>query len=453
MLHLLTLPGGLTLLPPGFFLFAAFPLQGCDASAQCAGLVALKTMNSPLPTEWLLKALVADAEEAIICFHLNGCIGLWNAAAERLYGYTAGEVLGRQVSLILPLCDIPTMETLVENTVATSARVSETVERLGKSGTQLLLHVERSIVRNEAGLPMAILEKAVESSARLSAATAETHLHPLIRQMSVAFWTADFRLRITSHWDSGFQGLRVFQGNPPGQSVHEYLQCKQNQETPVKQHLDALNGICSRFEYRRRKRIFEISLEPLRNASGSVIGCIGVALDITERKKSEEEIRHQATHDGLTGLANYRKFVNHLEDEVRRAERNGQPFGVLLLDLDGLKLINDRLGHLAGNRALKRLARAMKDHSRATDIAARYGGDEFGILLIDADYQMCEQVAGRIRDCLALETGPPRLTVSIGVAVYPADGRTAQDLLEIADRRLYREKKAAMERFQTAIAE
>ena len=157
----------------------------------------------------------------------------------------------------------------------------------------------------------------------------------------------------------------------------------------------------------------------MRGASGAVIGCIGVALDITERKKTEEEVRFQATHDGLTGLANYREFVTHLEDEVRRASRTGHAFGLLLLDLYGLKQINDRLGHLAGNRALKRLAHVMKEHSRATDVAARYGGDEFGLLLIDADYGRSEQVASRIRERLYLESTSPRLSVSIGAAVYP----------------------------------
>jgi len=80
-----------------------------------------------------------------------------------------------------------------------------------------------------------------------------------------------------------------------------------------------------------------------------IVGRIGMALDVTERKKTEEEIRHRATHDGLTGLANYSEFFDSLKREAGRAGRTGQPFAVLLLDLDDLKPINDRLGHLAGN--------------------------------------------------------------------------------------------------------
>ncbi len=407
-------------------------------------------LSSPLSTECLLQSLVADSREAIICFHLDGTVVLWNAAAEKLYGYSAQETVGKHISLILPLYELPSINELLCNPISESANAAETVERLHKTGARITLQIQRSPIRNEVGIVIAVLEKASSCSAEILAATAEAQLRLLTDQMPVVFWTANPRLRITSHWGSGFRGLRVFRNNSPGQTVHEYMRCKEDQETPIKQHMDALRGVSSRFEYRWRKHVFDISLEPMRNAGGEVIGCIGVALDITERKKTEEEIRYQATHDGLTGLANYREFLMRLEDEVRRAGRNGRSFGLLLLDLDGLKLINDRLGHMAGNRALKQLARVMKDKSRATDISARYGGDEFAVLLIDADFPRSEQVAGRIRDSLRAQPGTLPLTVSIGAAVYPQDGRTARELLEIADRRLYADKKSATERYQTA---
>jgi diguanylate cyclase (GGDEF)-like protein len=173
-------------------------------------------------------------------------------------------------------------------------------------------------------------------------------------------------------------------------------------------------------------------------------------MDITERKKTEEKVRYQATHDALTGLANYREFLDTLEREIRRGERSNRSFAVLLLDLDALKSINDRLGHLAGNRALKRLSEVMKEQCRSTDLAARYGGDEFAVLLQTPG--MARQIAGRVQ--IALRNGPeqPPLSVSIGVSVYPDDGRSAQDLLEAADRELYQRKRASRGRSVAARA-
>jgi len=219
------------------------------------------------------------------------------------------------------------------------------------------------------------------------------------------------------------------------------LNCPDPKASPIAQHYAALRGESSHFEYQHWNRVMDVHLEPLRAVTGEIIGCIGVGVDITERKKSEDEIRFQATHDALTGLANYREFVDTLEREIGRAERSRHSFTVMLLDLDDLKRINDRLGHLAGNRALKRLAARIKDHGRSTDLAARYGGDEFAVILIESDLRMAEQVAERIESCLRNDEEEPRLTVSIGTGIYPNDGRTAQELLEAADQRLYRRKK------------
>jgi len=112
------------------------------------------------------------------------------------------------------------------------------------------------------------------------------------------------------------------------------------------------------------------------------------------------------------------------------------------LDLDDLKGINDRYGHLAGNRALKRSARILKEHFRASDLAARFGGDEFAVVLLDADTDMAEHVAGRARSQLRQQPHLPVLRVSIGMAVYPKDAGSAQELFEVADKRRYHDKRS-----------
>jgi diguanylate cyclase (GGDEF)-like protein/PAS domain S-box-containing protein len=269
----------------------------------------------------------------------------------------------------------------------------------------------------------------------------DEQLRLLVEQMPVLLWTTDRHLRITSNLGSGFQFSKIASGELVGRTVPEFLHCEDSGAVPAIRHCEALQGTPSRFDYKWADRVLDIQVGPLRSAEGKIIGCIGVALDITGRKTSEEQMLYQATHDALTGLANYREFSETLEREVRRAVRSRNRFAVLLLDLDGLKQINDRSGHLAGNRALKRLANAMREHCRSIDLAARYGGDEFALVLIDADPAMAEQVAERIRGCLCEASDGAPLGVSIGTASYPADGRTGQELLESADQRLYAQKK------------
>jgi len=166
-----------------------------------------------------------------------------------------------------------------------------------------------------------------------------------------------------------------------------------------------------------------------------------MAMDITDRRKNEEQVLFQARHDALTGLANYREFMDRLERDVHRAERNNHSFTLLLLDLDGLKRINDLQGHLAGNRALKRLAAVMNENCRSTDLAVRNGGDEFAVVLIDSDKGMAEQAAQRIETGLRSDPNEPALSVSIGIGIYPYDGRTVGERIEAADRQLYKCKR------------
>ena len=261
--------------------------------------------------------------------------------------------------------------------------------------------------------------------------------------MPAILWTTDEHLRITSNWGTGLNSSKVKAGDFVGRTLHDYLECQDPLAPPIVQHADALRGIASYFEYRHGSRHFALHLSPLRAPSGEITGCVGAGVDITDRKRSEDQIRYQASHDALTGLANYREFIDTMEREVRRAERSKHSFALLLLDLDGLKVINDRYGHLAGNRALKRLSDVIKEHSRATDLAARYGGDEFAIVLIDADPGMANRIAQRVQKALREGREQPPLTVSIGMSASPEDGQTVPELLQAADRHLYKRKKVA----------
>jgi two-component system, cell cycle response regulator len=154
-----------------------------------------------------------------------------------------------------------------------------------------------------------------------------------------------------------------------------------------------------------------------------------------------EQVRHLAVSDPLTGLANYRRLLEVLENETERTNRNGRPFAVLLFDLDGLKKINDTYGHVVGSQALNRLAHILRIHCRAIDTAARYGGDEFALVLPETQREEAERVANRIRAVLASDPEQPPLSASIGISIYNGNGERIEKLLSAADQQLYAEKE------------
>jgi len=151
--------------------------------------------------------------------------------------------------------------------------------------------------------------------------------------------------------------------------------------------------------------------------------------------------RELAVTDPLTGLANHRQLVQALESEIKRSRRTAQPLAVVLLDLDGLKQINDRHGHLAGSLAIRRVAEALLGSCRATDTAARFGGDEFALVLPETGEAAAWHVARGVADRLATDAEKPNLSISVGVAVYPGHGETVETLLNAADVALYETKE------------
>jgi diguanylate cyclase (GGDEF)-like protein len=162
-----------------------------------------------------------------------------------------------------------------------------------------------------------------------------------------------------------------------------------------------------------------------------------IAEDITKQRELEDHLRQQAAKDPLTGLANYRQLVDTLDVEIKRSQRTDRHFALLLFDLDGLKQINDVHGHVVGSQALCRVADALVMGCRNIDTPARFGGDEFALVLPETTEESAVFVAKRISESVASDGGKPPISVSVGVAIYPADGERIDALLSAADAAMY----------------
>jgi diguanylate cyclase (GGDEF)-like protein/PAS domain S-box-containing protein len=165
-----------------------------------------------------------------------------------------------------------------------------------------------------------------------------------------------------------------------------------------------------------------------------------IAEDVTRQRELEDHLRRLAASDSLTGLANYRRLVDVLHSEIKRSQRTNRVFAMLFFDLDGLKQINDRYGHMVGSQALCRLADALCSCCRGIDTPARFGGDEFALVLPETEAEEANLVARRICESLANDGKAPKLSVSFGVAVYQ-NRDTIESLLGEADSALYSMKR------------
>lgn len=206
-----------------------------------------------------------------------------------------------------------------------------------------------------------------------------------------------------------------------------------------------------RFEYILDKRCIDQVIYPVFDNKGEVARLAFFGADISRRREMEKELETMALNDQLTGLYNRRGFFTLATRELKRAQRSQKSLLLFFIDMDGLKDINDRFGHEEGDRALMAAAKILTNTFRISDIISRIGGDEYAILVVDADEALMEKLLLRlyrlINNFNARKTHTSKLALSIGHAVYdPLKPATLDELISYADQGMYKMKKVKYHR-------
>lgn len=278
--------------------------------------------------------------------------------------------------------------------------------------------------------------------------TSQERFRGLVESSDDLIYTTDAEACLTGVFGKGWHARRLHAENMIGRPIAELLGGADPQHESA--HKRALAGEHVIYEWRTSGSVeedFQSSLSPMRDADGHVCGLVAIGRDITERRRSEELVRHQAQHDALTGLPNRVLMQDRLQQAILQASRNCRDVGVLFVDLDYFKMVNDRYGHDTGDELLKAVAQRLLDCVRQSDTVARIGGDEFVVVIGDAaDQAALAQVADKILNAFkkpfVLSSCTLSMSPSIGISSYPADASDAATLVKLADGAMYEAKMA-----------
>jgi diguanylate cyclase (GGDEF)-like protein/PAS domain S-box-containing protein len=346
---------------------------------------------------------------------------------------------------------------MTEALVARNRDLEHAREELQSLNTSL----ESRVAERTETLSLVNAELRAEGAERKSAQealrqTAET-LETLIAASPVAIMACNLDLKV-SLWNDAAEEMFGWKreevlGQPypivPDSRMDEFEELRERVSSGV-----AFTGVETQRQTKSGRPVdVAVSTAPLRGADGRVEGIVAVLVDITERKEAEKTIRHLAYHDGLSGLPNRTLFVDRLKQAVAAARRSGKLVAVMFLDLDHFKDVNDTVGHAEGDRLLRKVARRLESFLREGDTLARFGGDEFVLLLPNIqDAEDASQAAQRILKALRkpwkVADREFHLAASIGITIAPIDGGDADTLLRNADTAMYRAKEHGRDSFE-----
>ncbi len=362
-----------------------------------------------------------------------------------------GDVLGRTLAEVLPT----RAADLMPRYRAALAGHEQSFEFPGRNGTHYWCHL--APVRDGDGAIEGAMVLSQEISPLVEAERGRKHAEEMLR---TAFEQAPIGMGVV---DPGGRFLRVndalcsITGYTPEQLVGTRVEDVTHPDDAAADAAGRADLIAGRTDIHRTEKRYlhakghsvwvSVHATLVRDADGEPSHILGQIQDITDRRRFEERLQHLVDHDPLTGLFNRRRFEQELERHVAETGRYGSQGALLVLDLDDFKLVNDTLGHNAGDELLVAVAGLLKSELRESDIVARLSGDEFAVLLPAGGVAEAEAVAlklvraARERAQVAGGRRPRRVTVSVGVALFEGDGTTGEEILVNADLAMYEAKE------------
>jgi diguanylate cyclase (GGDEF)-like protein/PAS domain S-box-containing protein len=383
-------------------------------------------------------SLLESITDGIFIVDHRWCITHVNEKAEHLLGKAAPELVGRRLDRILdPLASdlLPQIRAAresgdpIDHTQFFPFKNVWIEIRIQPAKDEVLVYLRDVTDRRRA-------ENLLRDS--------ERRLRLLLEQVPALLWTIDLDCNFTSVLGAGVvqHGLQVDELN--GESFESILPDEESKSIATRAIANVFRGESEQFDAYYNERWLQHNIEPLRTSTGAIIGAIGVALDITQLKENADDLARLARIDTLTQLPNRYALQEAMDEAIGRAIAGGLPTGVLFIDLDRFKIINDSLGHQAGDELLLQFATRLNQTVGDRARVFRSGGDEFILTVeLDATTSM-PMIAADVQMMLAepffIEERQLFVNASIGASSYPHDGTTAEELLTRADAAMYRAK-------------
>ncbi len=410
-------------------------------------------INERNKAENIYRLVSQSAPEAIISANTSGKIISWNQGAEGIFGYSEKEMLGKRLEKIIPIrYQKPHQEAM--NKAKNRAQLGQLiqgveVEGVNHTGDEVPIEISLNDWQNGGErFYTAIIRdiserKKADESLRLSAKVFESTADGVIitdKNSSIIAVNLAFT-RITGYSQTELVGKSpsILQSGRHDLSFYEEM---------WRQIVEASSWSGEIWNKRKNGEIYpeRLNINAVHNETGDITHYVGVFSDISEIKRSQQQLDYLAHHDPLTDLPNRRLFNDRLKHAISRCKRRDEILVVMFIDLDNFKDINDTLGHAVGDQVLTLVAKRIVKSMRVVDTIARQGGDEFIVLLEDVkQIGSLEPLIGKLMDSLQQghELGEHKVytSASIGLSSYPNDGETPEILIQYADAAMYAAKE------------